>query len=145
MKSNIIKPIAQKLLILMSHIKVRKQFANKIPWKSNRLFTMSRSYQWNWYYTSSRFAKFRGSNLPIYNLLTILRLHILYSFFLHEFSLMVSHKRFLMRQYKHKCPYMPYHFLLVLFPLGFKGVFNGIYNRTLFPYEFSLKVSHNGF
>ena len=81
---------------------------------------------WNWYEIFLRFAKFRGSKIPSYNPLVILKSLILYSFSLYEFSMMVSHIRFLTRQYKYKCGYMPYWFLLIFFPLGFKGVFDGI-------------------
>ena len=81
---------------------------------------------WNWYEIFLRFAKFRGSKISSYNPLVILISLILYSFSLYEFSMMVSHIRFLTRQYKYKCGYMPYWFLLIFFPLGFKGVFDGI-------------------
>jgi hypothetical protein len=58
-------------------------------------------------------------------------IYILYSFSLDEFFLMISHRRFLMRQYKYKCSDMPYRFLLIFFPLGFKGVFSGTSYCTL--------------
>jgi hypothetical protein len=86
---------------------------------------------WNWYETTLRFAQFRGSKFPNYNPLMIFRLYILYSFSLDEFFLMISHKRFLMRQYIYKCLDMPYRFLLIFFPLGFKGVFSGTSYCTL--------------
>jgi hypothetical protein len=75
--------------------------------------------------TTLIFAHSRGSKLPTYNPLMIIRSYILYSFSLNEFFLMVSHKRFLMRRYKYKCLDMPHRFLLTFFPLGFKGVFGG--------------------
>ena len=59
-----------------------------------------------------------------------------------SFSLMVSHKRFLMRQYKYKCSDMPFFFLLIFFPLGFRGVFSGTSYCTHFHsfslYEFTI-------
>ena len=93
-----------------------------------------------------RFAKFRGSKLPCHNPSMILKSYILYSFSLDEFSLMVSHKRFLMRQYKYKCSDMPFCFLLIFFPLGFRGVFSGMSYCTHFHSFFALwvysQVSH---
>jgi hypothetical protein len=66
-----------------------------------------------------------GVKLPNYNPVMIIRSYILYSFSLNEFSLMVSHKRFLMRRYKYKCLDMSHCFLLIFSLLGFKGVFGG--------------------
>ena len=81
---------------------------------------------WNWYEIFLRFAKFRGSKIPSYNPLVILKSLILYSFSLYEFSMMVSHIRFLTRQYKYKCGRMSCGFSLYFFHWVFKGVFGGI-------------------
>jgi hypothetical protein len=63
--------------------------------------------------------------------------------------LLIYHKRFLMRQYKFKCLHMPYRFLLIFFPLDFKGVLSisyctlcNIYRRYMsYLLFFSIGVS----
>jgi hypothetical protein len=133
-ENNIAKQIASKIVFPQVGI----FFCKYILWKSSRFIHNVFNYQvlfsitmsWNWYKTTLRFAQFRGSKLPNYNPLMIFT-YILYSFSFDEFFLMISHRRFLMRQYKYKCLDMPYHFLLIFFPLGFKRVFSGTSYCTL--------------
>ena len=114
-KSNITKHIAPKLFY--PHITTNGEI-DILQTKScdnlTDLFTKSlptstfQNSSWNWYATTTRFARFRGSHLLNINMF----IHHIALFSFMSFSYTVSHIRFLMRQYLHKnichISYFPY-------------------------------------